>query len=109
MAMAPLTSVRRTPEVILWALAIFVCGVVVLPLLHQVGHSADHTHLRVHAAGVEHPHGEGDLLHFGLAVLEAETFALVLPEGAWVVAEVRAPVEAPARRRLLTPIRPGAP
>ena len=112
METSPLASVRKTPEVILWALAIFVCGVVVLPLCHLVGHSFDHAHVRAHVAGAEHDealHGEGDGLHFGLALLEGEACALLPPVGAWVPAPAEEPPEAPVRRSLLTPIRPGAP
>ena len=114
----PLAAVRKTPEVILWALAIFVCGVVVLPLCHLVDHRDDHVHggaahLLAHAAGIEHElpaaHGEGDGLHFGLALLEAEPVSLVAPEGWAVLASVALPPEAPPRRNLLTPLRPGAP
>jgi hypothetical protein len=115
----PLAAVRKTPEVILWAVAIFVCGVVVLPLCHLVGHADDHAHggsaahLLAHAAGGEHElpvvHGEGDGLHFGLALLEAEAPSLVLPESGGLPTVVAVRQEAPPRRSLRTPLQPGAP
>ena len=116
-----LATIRKTPEVILWALAIFVCGVVVLPLVHLVGHGADHVHglrdsahARAHAQGLAHAdegleHGAGDPAHFGLALIEAEPPELAPPS-----APMRAerPLASPPPARIAsrwTPIRPGAP
>ncbi|WP_373048823.1 hypothetical protein [Vulgatibacter sp.] len=113
-----LAAVRKTPEVILWALAIFVCGVVVLPVLHLAGHRLDHVHgaaaahQHAHEAGLPHgdaEHGAGELAHFGLALLEVEPPALLPPEAAQEAAALLPPARAPQRRSLLTPIRPGAP
>jgi hypothetical protein len=117
--LSPLASIRKTPEVILWALAVFVCGVVVLPLVHLVGHEADHehgtlaAHLQAHAAGEAHGdgpgHGAGDAAHFGLALLEVTPPALLPPEmrrGADVGPVAPLPPLVGSR---WTPIRPGAP
>jgi len=110
---SPLEAVRRTPEVIVWALAIFVCGVAILPLLHLAAHDHEHTHGALHAAGIAHDHpathGEGDGLHFGLAWLEGEVPSLALPVGEMALADPARPGAAPALRSVLTPIRPGAP
>jgi len=115
-----LATIRKTPEVILWALAIFVCGVVVLPLVHLVGHRADHVHgalaehVRAHAAGAAHDHGgpvhgAGDPAHFGLALLEAEPPALAPPSLPLAVVAASPAHAPPARASRWTPIRPGAP
>lgn len=116
---SPLATIRTTPEVILWALAIFVSGVVVLPLVHLVGHRADHVHglvahARAHAAGLPHDdagpgHGTGELAHFGVAVIDAAPPVLA-PPAARLDGEVRpvVPMPPPVAARW-TPIRPGAP
>ncbi len=116
--LSPLESIRKTPEVILWALAIFVCGVVVLPLVHLIGHVADHdhgaiAHLRAHAAGEAHGdelgHGAGDAAHFGLALVEVTAPGLLPPE-AWRGVDGRQVPPLPPRvSERWTPIRPGAP
>lgn len=114
-SMGPLAAVRTTPELIVWGLAVFLAGVVLVPVIHLVGHRGDdHVHAAAHLAGLDHDHahdahGAGALEHFGLAWLESDPPALPAPVVALVEISSLEPSSAVVRRYELHPIRSQAP
>lgn len=110
----PLAAIRTTRELVAWGLAVFVAGVVWLPMIHLVDHRGDdHTHLLAHLSGADHDHGpghgEGALEHFGLAWLDVDLPPLPAPVAGVVREEPLAPTPVFVIPHGIHPIRSQAP